>query len=259
VFAATSLKSLMTPLAAPRLFSTNGTGGYPGLVSYGTSYNFNADPADLTFGANYTSSTNWLGNEPGDGGSKDPFKIDWYQYFLYQFDLSTATPDYTNPVSPINKPASRLTPYYVQGNMTTNGDWTVGAGENIIFVVNGNVTIGGKINITGSGFVAFIANGNITVANTVGVAAGSSVPVVEGMYITSSTGSFITGTSGAGTERFVGKGMFIAGTFLLQRDLSSVSANQTTSAELFLYNPQLLFTMPEKMKEVKVKWQEVAP
>ncbi len=259
VFAATSLKSLMTPVASPRLFSMNGTGGYPGLVSYGTSYNFNADASDPIFGANYTSTTNWLANEPGDGGSKDPFKIDWYQYFLYQFDLSQATPDYTNPVSPISKPASRLTPYVVQGDMITSGDWVVGSGENIIFVVNGKVTINGKINITGTGFVSFIAKGNISVASSVGVPFSSSTPVVEGIYITSLTGTFITGTSGAGTERFVGKGMFVANSFLLQRDLSSVGHNADTAAELFIYNPQLLLTMPEKMKEVKVKWSEVAP
>ena len=264
MFAATTLKSLMTPLASPRLFSINGSGGNPGGVFYGStgasSYNFNADPSDLTNGSSYVSSTNWLANEPGDGGSKDPFKIDWYQYFLYQFDLSAATPDYTNPPTPIGKPASRTIPYYVQGDMTTSGDWTVGTGENIIFVVTCNVTIKGKINITGTGFVSFIAKGNISVDPTVGVPFSSSAPVVEGFYIPSPTGSFITGQStNAGTERFVGKGSFIAGNFLLQRDLSGVGHNADISAELFVHNPQLLLTMPEKMKEVKVRWSEVAP
>lgn len=264
VIVANWIKSLMTPLASPRLFSINGAGGYPGGVVYGstgaTPYNFNADPGDPTYGANYVSSTNWLANEPGDGGSKDPYKIDWYQYSLYQFDLSNATPDYTNPVTPIGKPASRTTPYLVSGDMTTSGDWTVGSGETIILVVTGNVTIKGKVNITGTGFVSFIAKGNITVDPTVGVPYTSAAPVVEGFYITSPTGSFITGpSSNPGTERFVGKGSFIAGSFLLQRDLSVVGQNAATAAELFIYNPQLLFTMPEKMKEMKVRWTEVAP
>ncbi len=265
VIVANWIKSLMTPLASPRLFSVNGSGGYPGGVFYGSTgaspYDFDADPASQ--GEQYVSATNWLANEPGDGGSKDPFKIDWYQYFLYQFDLSPAsgaTPDYANPPTPITKPASRTKPYLVSGDMTTSGDWVIGNGETIIFLVNGNVTIKGKVNITGTGFVSFIAKGNISIDPTVGVPHTSSAPVVEGFYITSPTGSFITGPStNAGTERFVGKGSFIAGSFLLQRDLSSVGHNADTAAELFLYNPQLLLTMPEKMKEVKIKWQEVAP
>ena len=261
VIVANWIKSLMTPLASPRLFSVNGGGGYPGGVFYGSTgaapYNFNADPSDITNGANYVSSTNWLVNEPGDGFSKDPFKTDWYQYFLYRFDLSPvsgATPDYPNPILPITKPASRTKPYLVSGNMETSGNWVVGNGENIIFLVDGNVTIKGKINITGTGFFAMIAKGNITIDPTVGVSFSSSTPVVEGFYVTSKTGSFITGQStNAGTERFVGKGSFIAGSFLLQRDLSSVGHNADTAAELFLYSPQLLLTMPENMKEVKVR------
>jgi hypothetical protein len=101
-------------------------------------------------------------------------------------------------------------------------------------------------------------NGNITVASTVGVPYTSSAPVVEGVYITSPSGTFSTGSSGSGTERFVGRGTFIAGNFLLQRDVGS-AGNPTTSAELFIYNPQLLLTMPDAMKQLSVSWQEVAP
>ena len=53
--------------------------------------------------------------------------------------------------------------------------------------------------------------------------------------------------------------MFIAGSFTLQRDLESVAQNQNVSSELFLYNPQLLLTMPDKMKDLPISWQEVAP
>ncbi len=269
---ATTVQSLMTSLASPRLFNVNGGGGYPGIVSYGSTgtapYNFTADPSDPTYGANYVSSTNWLVNEPGIGTNTDLFKRDWYQFFLFNFDLSPqsgATPDYTNPVASVTKPTtpSRQTlpyAYLVSGDMTTSGDWVIGANETIIFLVSGNVTIKGKITITPGGFFALIANGNIIIDPTVGVPSTSSTPVVEGIYITSPTGSFKTGAStNLGTERFVGKGSFIAGSFLLQRDLSSVGHNADTSAELFLYNPQLLLTMPEKMMEVPFLWREEAP
>ncbi|MEK7543678.1 MAG: hypothetical protein AAB557_02325 [Patescibacteria group bacterium] len=46
-------------------------------------------------------------------------------------------------------------------------------------------------------------------------------------------------------ERLVGQGIFVAGSFLLQRDLESITQNDTTAAELFLYNPRLLIAMPD--------------
>ncbi|MEK7592187.1 MAG: hypothetical protein AAB508_02220 [Patescibacteria group bacterium] len=83
---------------------------------------------------------------------------------------------------------------------------------------------------------------------------------MEGVYITSPAGTFSTGTStSVGTERFVGKGTFVAGNFSLQRDLASVVQNSNVSAELFTYNPALLFNMPDSMREVPITWQEVAP
>jgi len=53
--------------------------------------------------------------------------------------------------------------------------------------------------------------------------------------------------------------MFIADNFLLQRDLDSYGGNSGSSAELFEYNPQLLLTMPDVMKDQPVTWSEVAP
>ncbi len=131
-------------------------------------------------------------------------------------------------------------------------------------IVNGNATINGQINIVGSGFVAFIVNGTITVSSSVGTSASLDNPVLEGVYVAmnaSQTGGFVTGTStSALTARFVGKGMFIADDFTLQRDLEGYGVgNSGSSAELFIYNPRLLLTMPEEMKENSVTWQEVAP
>jgi hypothetical protein len=49
----------------------------------------------------------------------------------------------------------------------------------------------------------------------------------------------------------------IADDFMLHRDVGT--SNTTTSAEEFIFNPQLLFTMPDTMKEIPYIWQEVAP
>ncbi len=252
VYAATTLSSLLPETISPRQFNLIGTGNFPGIVIYGSGgvnpYDF--DIASGSYGETLVSGTNWLVN--------DAYAMrDFYQLFYVKFGAPT-TPDYTNPTSPLAKPASRSAPYYVQGDMTTGGDWSVAPGENIVFLVDGNLTIGGKINLTGTGFVGFIVRGNITVLPAVGGAATSAAPAVEGVYLTS--GTFATGgSSNPGTEKLVGKGMFVANAFLLQRDLESVGQNANYPAELFSYNPQLLLTMPAQMKDVPIIWEEVAP
>ena len=253
VYAANTMSSYVPSTTTPRAFILDGTGGYPGIATYGQSYNL--DSSGLTRGQTWVSSKNWLVNDTASG-------IDFYQLMYRQFGGAPAAVDYTDP-SPISQPAARATPYYVTGNMTTSGDWMVGdvtkPGEKLIFIVNGNLTIGGKINTIADGFVAFIVNGNITVDPSVGVAYTSGVPVVEGIYITAPSKSFITNTGSApSTARFVGRGMFVAGNFTLGRDVGE-AGNPTTSSELFIYNPQLLLTMPEAMKKLSVSWQEVAP
>ncbi|MBA4419935.1 MAG: hypothetical protein C0391_02195 [Anaerolinea sp.] len=61
----------------------------------------------------------------------------------------------------------------------------------------------------------------------------------------------------AGAEHLVVKGSVIADMFLLNRSLGI--SNSTLPAESFVFNPQLLFTMPDSMKEIPYVWQEVAP
>jgi hypothetical protein len=257
VYASGTLQSYVPVGTTPRAFIVNGAGGYPGVATYGQTYDFDAGTGN---GSTYVSSKNWLVKDT----SPD---TDFYQLMYRQFGGAPVTVDYINPISPITQPPYKpdpnnpdiYIPYYVTGNMTTSGNWSVGDGKKLIFIVNGDLTINGKINLVGSGFAAFIVNGNITVDPSVGVPASSGSPALEGIYITSPAGTFATGASSvAGAERFVGKGMFIAGSFLLQRDLGD-AGNLTTSSELFIYNPQLLLTMPEAMKRLSVSWQEVAP
>ena len=252
VYASGSLRSFL-PAVTPRVFSTNGTGGSPGAVIYGTTYDF--DGGSVGQGSDRVSSTNWLVNETRS-------TVDYYDYFYRRYGSPTVTDNasFIN-LAAVEKPASRATPYYINGDMTTSGDWVVGDGENIVFIVTGNLTIGGQINITGTGFVAFIVNGQyLNISSSVGTTASSTNPVVEGIYVLSPSGTFQTGLSTSiGSAKFVGKGMFIAGNFLLQRDLDAFGGNTLYPPELFQYNPGLLVTMPDEMKELPVIWQEVAP
>ena len=43
------------------------------------------------------------------------------------------TVDYVNPTFPVSQPASRATPYYVAGDMTTANNWLVGDGERQVY------------------------------------------------------------------------------------------------------------------------------
>jgi len=195
VYAAGEMTSLVPSLASPRSFALNGEAPYPGVVTYGTSYDF--DPSSGSNGETHVSSKNWL-----VGATRHP--LDYYEYFRHKLGPPT-TVDFDHPITPLSQPASRPQAYVVSGDMTTAGDWTAGDGERLILMVDGNLTIGGKITPSGTGFAAFIVKGNITVEPSVGVPSTSDTPVVEGLYVTSPTGTFITGDSSSpGTERFVG-------------------------------------------------------
>lgn len=252
VYADAAITSLTSSAAVPRKVLLDGISTFPGVVTYGgssTDYDFSLDTD--TKGEAYVSSKNWLANDKA--GSRD-----FYSYFYAKFG-SPATPDYTdqaNLAQPVYDAAKQV--YYIKGNTTTSGDWTVSDGQKYVFLVDGTLTLGGTINITGNGFIAFIASGNIDVSPSVGGAFNSVSPVVEGVYITS--GALRTGQSTvAGAERFVGRGIFVGNDVRLQRDLTSIGQNAAYAAELFIYNPALLVTMPDAMKSTPVSWQEVAP
>ena len=254
VYGQSAIRSYIPVTALTPYFSVNGAAGTPGIVTYGGQYDFESSYPDQ--GTAKVSQTGWLARETYP-------QNDFYQVMYHRFGSPIATDNALfSDLTEVTKPPGRSTPYYLLGDMETSGNWSIPDGETIVFLVNGNLTIHGTINIsgTGSGFIAFIVNGTITIDPTVGGLYSSSTPVVEGIYITSPAGVFQTGSSSVpGKERFVGKGMFIAGSFFLQRDLESVAQNQNVSSELFLYNPQLLLTMPDKMKDLPISWQEVAP
>ena len=144
--------------------------------------------------------------------------------------------------------------------LTAPGSWNLGANETKVIFVNGNVTINTNITNSGGTFFALIVNGNITMAPAVGSGALSNTPSLQGLFVTSPTGRFITGLStNSGTEKLIVKGTTIAGGFTLQRDLDSINRNQDTPGEDFVYDPELLLTMPDSFKDLRIKWEEVAP
>ena len=256
VYSSGKIVSKIPPSAVPRVFlSDGGPAGslFPGIPIYGSTavlpYDFDESPSSQ--GETIVSSKDWLVNQA------HPTK-DLYGTFYRKFDSPTIA-DYTNEVTPISQPVSRVKPYYILGDVTTTGNWTVGDGEKLILLVDGSITISGQMHTTGTGIIVVIAKTEINFSPAVGVGAGISTPSIEGVYIAGST--LRTGASTTpGSERFVGKGMFIGNALALERDLASaVGGNLTTSAHLFIYNPGYLFSLPAKMLDRSISWQEVAP
>ncbi|MBM3179466.1 MAG: hypothetical protein FJZ86_03840 [Chloroflexi bacterium] len=197
VYATTTMRSYIPSGSSPnRYFVRDGDGGTPGVVTYGTAYDF--DSASVGYGESYISTEGWLANDINPA-------TDYYAVMYHRFGSPDA--DYTGPTTFNAKPASQPDPYYVNGDLAISTvDWSVGNGETLTIIVNGNLTIGRRINITGTGFVAFIVNGDIMVDTAVGTTATSDTSVVEGIYITSPTGTFHTGASTtAAARRFVGE------------------------------------------------------
>ncbi len=245
VYVLGQFKSYIPSVTSPRYFSTVGAGGFPGIMTYSSTYDFDSGTG---LGESYVSSKNWLANDTYG-------IINLYDAFYRRFGSPTASTTGFNAVSG-GKPANGV--YYVNGDAIIDNPWNVGNNDSVIIIVNGTLSIRKAITLTGSGngFMAFIAKNGISVDATVGVNSGSTNSSIDGVYITS--GTFDTGVGNGGNERLIGKGMYIANSFILRRTLGSGN-DPTTPATTFIYYPQFLLTMPDAMKEVATFWQEVAP
>jgi len=242
--------SLM-PLSMVPTLKYDTTVGYPGIISSGSGFDLAESPGSVGYGN--ISEKNWNTNNAMTAKN-------WYTFFKQRLSQGTVMPYSGLGGKPT--PSAPYTVYttkdYGTGDLIINETWDVQAGEKIIVLVEGSLNINNPITITGNGFIAFVVSGNITIDGSVGTTWNSEIPVVEGVYI--SGGTLKTGTSAAAaTERFVGKGIFIANEILTQRNLVTPNANKTNSADLFLYNPAFLVTVPAVMQDLSYEWQEVVP
>jgi hypothetical protein len=243
VYAASSVVSSI-PSTITTYFNLAGAMGDAGMVSYGSSYDFTLDYA--SFGEDLVSEKKWLVQHTAA-------TTNFYEHFATQMDVSgSATPleillNISKPTTCTESPCV----YLANGDVTTDAAsaWAIGATEQTVLFVNGNVTINSNIAIASGGFFAIVANGNITL--------DPAVTELHGIYIASNTTGNAVFHSGSGAEQLVVTGSVIADNFALERDL--VSLNAAAPGEIFMFNPQLLFTMPDTMKETPYIWQEVAP
>jgi hypothetical protein len=132
VYAATQLTSSIPSSATNPYFSL---GSPPGIVSYGTGYDFSLSSANK--GESQVSSKKWLVNQ------QLPSKL-FYEQFIHKLGIpGTETPltglltDVTKPTCP---PAPAPCILYANGTMTTAGSpWTIGGTEpgRLVYGLNG--------------------------------------------------------------------------------------------------------------------------
>lgn len=246
----------LVPVTVPQSYlSELGTGGYPGLVSYGTSLDASLAETNGTEDGGNLSPTRWNVNQTYQS---QPL----YEHFALLLGGMTGT---GNPlIAPGELSHADLScgnsHCYFIGDVTINSPITIGANEKRIVVINGALTINNTITVTPGGFLAFIVKDSITVNPSVGAAPvrySAAAPHIQGMYITDGTFSIPASATPPDTQ-LVLKGSFIANDFSITRVLTDIQ-NPLYPATVFMHDPSLLFSMPLILQEVPFRWQEVAP
>lgn len=247
--------SLTDQVATGDYFDLAGSGGYPGVPSYGTTTNLTSSNVSATGWLTHSSETsptvynysyfeskipsdtviNTITDTNVDGSYFESGGTESYGYYWYEYDGSTSGLD-----------------------LTINSAADLGDRKVVLLVKSANLYLNGPINLTdGQGFFLTVAGkdtngdkGNIYVGDTVG---GTSYDL-EGLYLADNV--FDTGS--ASTQLSV-RGSVVGGDGInLGRDLGA-SLNATTPAEYFQYAPDQIMLFPSKLGFRRLKWKEVAP
>jgi len=240
-------------------FGLEGSGGYPGVPSYGGSYDF-----EIGSGTGTVSSTGWLANSMTTLN-----KVYDYSYFQ-----SMVRPDVE--INEIIEPEIQGGYLINQGNTTRGyvwfkrqGDLTLTGTANlqdrkVVLLVDGDLYLGrppaqsgSKIQVRdGSGFFMAIVSGDIIISPKAEIDPLNPEPVFEGIFL--AEGQIKTGTEGPGLDEqlWIRGSVAAYGGVVLERNLTD---NSVTPAEFFEYGPDLLFTFPRDLTSRRYKWKEIAP
>jgi hypothetical protein len=135
------------------------------------------------------------------------------------------------------------------GTASISAPWTITNGQDYVVFVDGNLRIANNITVANGGFVSFVVNGNISIA--------PNVTSLQGVYIGNNfttESQYVSGVTNDSQLNVAGT-VVAWGSMTLGRNLGV--NNAATPAEKFTYRPDLLVSMPEKMKVFAMQWQEV--
>jgi hypothetical protein len=210
-------------------FSVEGSGGFPGVVSY--------HGRRANFGSGDTSTTEWL--------PQDAF-VNLYDFaYFYRKFASPGDNIAVDTVSlgDLSEGVSYAGP---DQNLTITGG-SVSGGQQLMILVDGRVTITGNIDVgeNDGSFLGVFASGRIEIA--------PDVVNLEGIYFTEDV--IDTCLEDSCSQQLVGEGVFTAFDFSLERDLP----DNIEPAETFVYRPDLVFSAPMDIWRTPQVWQELAP
>ena len=228
-------QNIISYLPPSKVFNADGPGSYPGVVVYGTSFNFDGGKVSSK---DWIANSSYLGTVPSNASLKakatgvtfssigslatgvppDSKGYEWYE--------ATGTTDLSNP-----------------------GGFDFGSRKIILFV-DGIVNLQSNISLTdGLGFVMLVASGDITV--------NPSVTNLKGIYFTDT--DFVDQTAGASNDsRLTLRGSLVAkGSISLERTLNSSSAGQP--AETIEYAPDQILFFPQVFRVKSSFWREAVP
>lgn len=141
--------------------------------------------------------------------------------------------------------------YFIEpssGEAHLSSAWSVASGEKYVVFVNGDLRIDQNVTVANGGFLLWVVSGDIIIDPT--------VSEVEGLMVAS--GRWVSESSGGVDSQLTVAGSVVGwGGIELNRDL--VGAANGSPAERFVYRPDLLITMPDKVKTFVMQWAEVAP
>ena len=248
-----SISSDIPSTASEKYFCLNGSGGYPGVVSY------NGTSADFSPGGSVSAPpAEWLAKTSSSKKS--------YNYFYSLL----GSPSYIDPPLGGEVPSVSDGIVAYSGNISTpQSGWDVGTNKAVI-ITSGKYLIKGKIRIdtANGGSLVVIAQGGIGVSKNL-VAPGTPNNRLQGVFITD--GIFYTSVDeenfdfnqAESNKILVVDGMVIANQVELKRDFSVLGGgdyeNDTTPAETFRYDPTLFMNIHPDLWKSAFTWEELAP
>jgi len=187
-----------------------------------------------------------------------------YSYFYSKFSLGLSpVDDYSGSAGDALEPGAAKDAYFHSGDMTIQSPWDVTSGESYVIFVDGNLTIedplaeGELIKVAEGGFLAFIVSGDITIADSVGHSVlTNTAGNIEGVYI--ADGTLTVASNGSDDKKFIGEGTFVGlGGVSIPRTYDEIGGNNGLyPADTFVYRPDFVKNIPEKMKRAQMLWQE---
>ncbi|MFZ3301753.1 MAG: hypothetical protein WA152_03510 [Microgenomates group bacterium] len=239
----TTNNGISSDVPTGQLFNSIGLGGFPGVVTYGTTFNL--------AGTTKISTTSWNANTT----TIQP-RLFNYQYFdnlipeSVRDNITIATDDSLRNSTGYKITGSEYEWFKSDGSLTIASDINFGTRKVILFVENGGLGINGRVNLSntsaGTGFFGTFVEGNIVVDPAV-----TGAPSIEGIYLTD-----LGFSSGASTLPLHVRGSIVShGGVTLSRDLT----NNTNPAELFEFAPDQVLLFPDNLRYKRTKWAEIAP